>query len=48
MSFSLILDEIRYFTNCDVIPLIIIVDVSLHFEKVDNSLEFIFLTDWNL
>ena len=34
--------------NGDIITLLIIVDICLHFEQVDDSLEIIFLTDWKL
>ena len=46
VKLSIFFHVIRDFTYCDVITLVIIVDVSFHFHKVDDSLEIIFFTDW--
>ena len=32
----------------NVFTFLIIVDISLHFEKVDDTFEFIFFSDWKL
>ena len=32
----------------NIVTLFIIVDISLHFKKVNDTFEFIFLTDWEL
>ena len=42
---------LHFFRNVcyrDVITLFIIVDVGLHLEQVDDSLEFVFFSDWKL
>ena len=48
IQFSLILHISKVVCNGDIITLIIIVDISFHFEEVDDSLEIIFLTDRKL
>src|SRR5699024_3184347 len=48
VQLCLILHFFRHVAYCDVIALVVVVDVSLHLEQVDNSLEFVFFSDRKL
>ena len=46
VKFCVVCHIFRDICNCDVISLIIVVDVSFHFHQVNDSLEVVFFTDW--
>ena len=48
IQFRIIFHIIRDISNADVITLIIIIDVSLHLEQIDDSLEIILFSDRQL
>ena len=48
IQFCFVLHIFRNIYYRDIITLIIVVDVSFHLEQVNDSLEFIFFTDWQL
>ena len=48
VKFCVILHVFRNIYNGDVLALLIIVDVGFHLHQVDDSLEIIFLADWQL
>ena len=48
IKLSIIFHIFRNISDCDIISLIIIVDVGFHFHQINDSLEIIFFTDWQL
>ena len=48
IQLSVVFHIFRDINDGDIIALIVVVDVSFHLEQIDNSLEFIFLTNWKL
>ena len=48
IQFCIFLHLFRDINDGNIITFIIVVDICFHFEKVDDSFEFIFFSDWKL